>query len=205
MNTGIRVCVRWVVVPTLALGGLIGATAASADDGNEAWVRRRTAAKPVPRSHHHGRAAAGHGSPGFQGFGLGYHLGYGYGGDALGVEAFGGYPFYGGPGYPHPAPRLRRMGGINPFAYYGGPGYATPESPNYFSGVGPLVVDRPVVTTVPRPGEADHATSFGPFTGTVPYAESRFAPMTSAAAGGAVSGASNARPAPPRDDAAPSE
>ena len=41
--------------------------------------------------------------PGFQGFGLGFHRGYGYGGDALGVGAEGGYPFYGGPGYPHPA------------------------------------------------------------------------------------------------------
>src|SRR5512135_3687906 len=58
--------------------------------------------------------------PGFQGFGLGYHRGYGYGGDALGVGAGGGYPFYGGPGYCHPWPALRRIGGITPFPFYGG-------------------------------------------------------------------------------------
>ena len=64
--------------------------------------------------------------PGFQGFGLGYHLGYGYGGSALGVGADGGYPFYGGPGYPHPWPTLRRIGGITPFPFYGGPGGPMP-------------------------------------------------------------------------------
>ena len=64
---------------------------------------------------------------GFQGFGLSYHLGYGYGGNALGMTDNGGYPFYGGPGYPHPWPRLRRCGGITPFPYFGGPGYPSPE------------------------------------------------------------------------------
>ena len=65
--------------------------------------------------------------PGVQGFGLGFHLGYGYGGDSLGVGADGGYPYYGGPGYPHAWPCLRRIGGIMPFNYYGGPGQPTPE------------------------------------------------------------------------------
>ena len=72
--------------------------------------------------HVHGRSGygtLGYGAPGlypgFHGFGLGYHLGYGYGGDALGVGADGGYPLYGGPGYPHCEPRLRRIGGITPF------------------------------------------------------------------------------------------
>ena len=38
--------------------------------------------------------------PGFFGFGLSFHPGYGYGGNGLGVGAYGGYPCYGGPGYP---------------------------------------------------------------------------------------------------------
>ena len=59
--------------------------------------------------------------PGYQGFGLSFHRGYGYGGYALGVGAEGGYPFYGGPGYPHTWPRLNRFCGITPFPYYGGP------------------------------------------------------------------------------------
>src|SRR5436305_1611543 len=74
--------------------------------------------------------------PGFQGFGLGYHLGYGYGGDALGVGVDGGYPFYGGPGYPRCDPRLRRIGGINPFPHFAGPGFPTPEHPNLYGGAG---------------------------------------------------------------------
>ena len=96
----------------------------------------------------------GYGTPGlyagFQGFGLGYHLGYGYGGDALGVGVNGGYPFYGGPGYPHPGPTLRRFGSITPFAYFGGPGAPTPECRNYFGSVGPLFTDRPVVESRAR-------------------------------------------------------
>ena len=43
--------------------------------------------------------------PGFYGFSLKFHPGYGYGVGALGVGADGGYPFYGGPGYYHPGPR----------------------------------------------------------------------------------------------------
>jgi hypothetical protein len=117
--------------------------------------------------------------PGFQGFGLGYHLGYGYGGDALGVGAFGGYPFYGGPGYPHPWPRLRRLGRINPFPYFGGPGYPTPECPNFYGNVGPLVPDRPVIT-IGKP--SDYVDGYGPATGVLPYPESFFAPFTVRAA-----------------------
>src|SRR3954463_14895548 len=83
--------------------------------------------------------------PGFQGFGLGYHLGYGYGGKAYGVGPDGGYPFYGGPGYPHPGPPLRRFGRIPPFPHYAGPGYPTPDCPNYFGPTGPLVADQAVV------------------------------------------------------------
>src|SRR5262245_47937450 len=93
-----------------------------------------------------GGGTLGYGPPGvfdgFQGFGLGYHLGYRYGGDALGVGAEGGYPFYGGPGYPHKEPRLRRLGRIVPFCYFGGPGYPTPDHPNFFGGFGPLVPDQ---------------------------------------------------------------
>jgi hypothetical protein len=77
--------------------------------------------------------------PGFQGFGLSFHLGYGYGGYGLGTGAFGGYPNYGGPGYP--------CNGI-PFQ---------PEA------TGPLRVKRPAVLTS-DPGPLD----FGPFTGAPP-------------------------------------
>ena len=120
--------------------------------------------------------------PGFQGFGLSCHLGYGYGGDALGVTANGGYPFYGGPGYPHPWPCLRRFGRISPFPYFGGPGYPSPEHPNFFGGVGQLVVNPPVVPVASDPGDLGYAGGFGPFTGTLPYPESFFARFTAAAA-----------------------
>ena len=125
--------------------------------------------------------------PGFQGFGLGYHLGYGYGGDALGVGAEGGYPFYGGPGYPHPAPTLRRIGGINPFPDYMGPGYPTPDHPNYYGGVGSLIPEQGVVTVVNEVGEPLNASDYGSATGSVPNAEALFAPFTARAAAGAMS------------------
>jgi hypothetical protein len=121
---------------------------------------------------------------GFQGFGLGYHLGYGYGGNSLGVGADGGYPFYGGPGYPHPWPRLNRLCGINPFSYFGGPGYPTPECPNYFGGFGPLAPDRPVVIVEFDSRIPFAPSGYGPYTGAVPDAEARFAPFTAQAATG---------------------
>jgi hypothetical protein len=122
----------------------------------------------------------GYGSyPGLYGFGLKFHPGYGYGGNALGVGVFGGYPYYGGPGYPHPETCLRRCGGITPFLYYGGPGYPSFEFPNYYGGVGPLAVDRQVVTIADQPGPG-YGTSFGPFTGAFAYPETMFAPYASA-------------------------
>lgn len=130
--------------------------------------------------------------PGYQGFGLGYHLGYGYGGDALGVGADGGYPFYGGPGYPHCAPQLRRIGGIVPFPYFGGPGYPTPDHPNFYGEAGPRVPDRPVVTVVTEDGQPVRATDYGNFTGAVANAEAQFAPFTARAA----AGVSSMRPTP---------
>ena len=65
-------------------------------------------------------------------------------------------------------PRLRRIGGITPFPYYGGPGYPTPDHPNFFGGVGPLVPDQPVVTIATDRGDPVDATDYGPFTGSVP-------------------------------------
>jgi hypothetical protein len=121
--------------------------------------------------------------PGFQGFGLGYHLGYGYGGDALGVGSGGGYPMYGGPGYPHPWPKLRRIGRATPFYYYGGPGFPTPDHPNYFGAVGPLVIDQPVISTSGNYNDPSVATSFGIYTGALPYPDSAFAPFTAEASG----------------------
>lgn len=118
--------------------------------------------------------------PGFQGFGLGYHKGYGYGGSALGVGAEGGYPYYAGSGYPGVTPPLRRFGPITPFRFNGGPGYPNSCYPNVFAAVGPLGVDPPVVL------QADgHEQDFGSFTGALPYPESRFAPYTKDAATGA--------------------
>jgi hypothetical protein len=145
---------------------------------------------------HHARRGSGLGTsgygapglyPGFQGFGLGYHLGYGYGGDALGVGADGGYPFYGGPGYPNCDPRLWRCGGINPFPYHGGPGYPTPDHPNYFGGFGPLVVDQPVIRIADDKGYRYDDEVFGPFTGGVANAEAQFAQFTVRAAAGSAS------------------
>ena len=118
--------------------------------------------------------------PGFQGFGLRYGLNYGYGGGkALGVGAEGGYPFYGGPGYPHPAPTLNRLSGITAFPYFGGPGGPTPTCPNYYAETGPLVPDQPVVQFEAGPNDADPATAYGAFTGVLNYPERTFAPFSS--------------------------
>jgi hypothetical protein len=126
----------------------------------------------------------GHGAPGlhpgFYGFGLGYRLGSGYGGSALGVGADGGYPFYGGPGYPHGEPPLRRLGGISPFPYDGGAGFPSPGHPNYFGGIGQLVASQQVVTIGSDLGSA---TDYGPFTGVLPYPDTLFAPFTAPASG----------------------
>ena len=126
--------------------------------------------------------------PGFQGFGLGYHLGYGYGGAALGVGAEGGYPCYGGPGYPHPEPTLRRIGGITPFLHFAGPGYPTPDQPNFFGGVGLLVSEQQVVTIASEGGGSIGSTDYGGFTGGVADPEAQFAPFTTRAAAGAGGG-----------------
>jgi PDZ domain len=95
------------------------------------------------------RAPLGYGPPGdhpgFYGFGLSFHPGYGYGGNALGVGAFGGYPCYGGPGYP---------------SHYGYPKFAYP----YYEGIGQLLYDQPVVIT-----ELMDAGDFGPYTGASSY------------------------------------
>ncbi len=128
--------------------------------------------------------------PGFPGFGLSFHAGYGYGGKGLGTGALGGYPFYGGPGYPHPAPVLRRCGGITPFLFYGGPEYPRFGYSNFFTEVGPLII-RPPVAVIVTHGEIGYSGNFGPFTGTLPYPDKYFAPFVEAAAvGGAPDGVS---------------
>ena len=138
---------------------------------------------PPKRAIGHGRprvrslGTLGYGPPGlhdgYQGFGLGYHPGYGYGGDALGVGIDGGHPFYGGPGYPHPAPVLRRFGPITPFPYCGGPGSPTTDRPHLFGPVGPLVHGDDVVHV-----EGDSPGGYGVFHGSLPYPESAFAPFS---------------------------
>jgi hypothetical protein len=138
--------------------------------------------------------------PGYDGFGLRYHPGYGYGGHGRGVGAGGGYPFYGGPGYPHPAPPLNRLGRLEPFPYYGGPGHPSPGHPHFFGGVGPLVVDPPVIE-VGSPGDLGHSSGFGPYTGARPYPETLFAPYSSADATLGLSRPE--RPTPEASSAAP--
>jgi hypothetical protein len=128
----------------------------------------------------HGHGGLGYGTlgydrsglyTGFYGFGLSFHLGYGYGGKALGVGAFGGDPFYGGPGYPS--------------CSYG-----------RFSGVpAPLVVDPPVALEAFDRSERTFPSDYGPFTGAIPYPETLFAPYAAAAAStGSSTGASSPPP-----------
>jgi PDZ domain len=175
-------------VLALALGiGVFSDRSAVADD-NELASMSQTAG--------HGHDGSGYGIlgyggfglyRGFHGFGLSYHLGYGYGGQALGVGVAGGYPFYGGPGYLHDAPVLNRFGPIAPFAYCDGPGY-----PYSFTHPGQLAVDRPLAFSGDAYGQGyPFDVGFGPFTGAIPYPESLFAPYTAAAA---RSGSSTNRP-----------
>ena len=135
--------------------------------------------------------------PRFLGFGLSYHLGYGYGGSGVGVGSHGGYPFYGGRGYPHGEPVLNRFGKITRLPYYGGPGYPHDGHSNYFEGIGPLVVNRDVIK-VGEDNDLSHVSDYGPFTGALPYPESLFAPYTAGDAGtGSSTGASSSEPSPP--------
>jgi hypothetical protein len=177
------------VALAVTIGSFVGTTA-RADEGVVQGVFHQGQLHP-------GQGTLGYGGyglyPGLPGFGLAFHPGYGYGGTALGVGVYGGYPFYGGPGYPHPDPCLRRFHGIMPFLYYGGPGYPTYEHPHFYGGIGPLVVDRPVVTIADQPAPGDtYGSSFGPFTGRRPYPETLFAPYVDAAS---MAG-SGARPSP---------
>lgn len=126
----------------------------------------------------------------FQGFGLSYHLGHGYGGDSVGVGPVGGYPFYGGPGYPHAEPKLRRLGKISPTVYQGGPGDPCQGNFNRFQGVGPLVARRNIVEV----GDMGQSSGFGQFTGTLPHPDSLFAPYSGDVAAPTTT-ASNTRPA----------
>jgi hypothetical protein len=129
--------------------------------------------------------------PGLYGFSLRWHPGYGYGRYALGVGADGGYPLYGGTGYPHEPPHLRRFGPTEAYAYHGGPGYLISGWSNFFQDIGGLVVDKPVVSIgepgdygyVGANGERNPGADFGQFTGALPYPETYFAPNAAAATG----------------------
>ncbi len=161
---------------------------------------------------HNGAGGPGYGTlgygppgvvPGYYGFSLKYHPGYGYGKKALGVGAFGGYPYYGGPGYPHPWPHLRRFCGVAPFPYYGGPGYSGFGYCNFFDEPGHLVVNEDVVTEGGRSDAGSEGgygfgsggpSDYGIFTGAIPYPESYFAPYTAAAA---AMGSAAPRPSTP--------
>ena len=181
------------IVLALAGLGVSGASAVASDDvpagaAPGSVVCARCGKVHSGSGHHRAKGAGmlGYSPAGFQGFGLGYHLGYGYGGNALGVGVDGGYPFYGGPGYPRCDPRLRRIGGINPFPHFAGPGYPTPEHPNFYGGAGaPLVPDQPAIRIESVPGAPIAGSDYGSFTGGVPDPEARFAPFTARAAAGA--------------------
>jgi hypothetical protein len=189
---------------------VVSASACRADGGPMAAAVCPTCHKAHAGRHGHdgpGVGTLGYGKPGlypgFQGFGLGYHPGYGYGGAALGVGATGGDPYYGGPGYPHPWPKLQRHGGIAPFPLYTGPGFPTPDHPNYFGGIGPLVPDQPVVTVEPEPSRPAYTGDYGGFTGMVPYPETTFAPFVSIAATAGSSGRAGSANAPTNTVTAP--
>ena len=150
--------------------------------------------------------------PGWYGFSLRWHLGYGYGRYALGVGADGGYPFYAGPGYPHDPPKLRRFGPARPIAFYGGPEYPRYGYSNFFTHVEGMVIDKPVVT-IGEPGDYGYVNEngdvypgrdFGSYTGALPYPETLFAPYASEAAATGSSGAEGAaKPATPPYHAPP--
>ncbi len=118
--------------------------------------------------------------PGFYGFGLAYHPGYGYGGNGLGVGTQGGYPCYGGPGYP--------------FKY----GYPRFTPTPFYEGIGQLYYDPPVVLS-----DLIDAGDFGPYTGASAYAYTHPTYTAEAAATGSFvpdvyslpdTGATNANP-----------
>jgi hypothetical protein len=166
----------------LALGACVLAGPRIAAEGG--WFDRAGKKAGHAASSHHAQEMSAHGTlgygppgihAGFQGFGLGFHPGHGYGGGGLGVGADGGYPFYGGPGYPQCGPPLLRHKGIAPFPYHAGPGFPTPGHPNYFGPVGPLYADPPVVRPMGAP-EGD----YGQFTGVLPYPENTFTPFPTA-------------------------
>jgi hypothetical protein len=123
--------------------------------------------------------------PGLYGFSLRWHPGYGYGKYALGVGADGGYPFYGGPGYPHEPPHLRRFGPAAPYPYLGGPDFPILGWTNFYQDIGGLEITKPVVGIgepgefgyVGKNGEYGAGNDFGHFTGAIPYPETMFAPF----------------------------
>ena len=77
--------------------------------------------------------------PGFPGFGLSFHKGYGYGGNALGTGPSWRLSIFWWPRISASRTVLRRFGGIAPFLFYGGPGYPRCGYSNYFTEIAPLV------------------------------------------------------------------
>lgn len=154
-----------VLVVALGICGLSGSSSEARAEGHDG----------IGHEDQIGSASGGRNLyPGNYGFGLKYHPGYGYGGAGIGVGPFGGYPFYGGPGYPPQDPPLRRFGRISPMLYHGGPGYSTCDHPNYFGIVGPLTVNRSVVEV----GDQRASGDYGPYTGALPYSTRFFSPYS---------------------------
>ena len=169
--------------------------------------------------------------PGFYGFGLSFHPGYGYGGYGLGVGGTGGDPFYGGPGYPcggqlydgGPAYTGQPAALIRPDYPYGGP--TTPAEAN--TGMAPEDANRGDSLLGPgtpyfgyNSGEGRHMPpplgdyhgylgGFGPFTGASSYPFTHPSYTAAAAAAGSVfdpfsnAGASEGIPGPGGGPAGP--
>ncbi len=156
----------WCLVPGLIL---LSQSASYAGDDPSTHVQK-SAQMTVPATGTLGYGPPGL-FPGYQGFGKRFHPGYGYGGDALGPGAFGGYPFYGGPGYPQHNPVLRRFSkSIVPFPYFNGNGLRTVYSPS-----GRLVPNPPVAQIEATLG---YSGGYGGYSGAIGYPERKFAPFT---------------------------
>jgi hypothetical protein len=166
----------------------------SGDAAVHAWINEQSV---VFRDRNHramGYGTLGYGGaglyPGFYGFGLSFHLGYGYGGWGLGVGAGGGYPNYGGPGYPHcgslydgpPAGLVQIDGGmVYGRVQAGGAGYPSPARTGAQQ-PGP-VDDRRGAGAV---SVAANLGDYGPYTGATLYPFTHRTPTAEAAATGTV-------------------
>jgi hypothetical protein len=164
------------------------------DAALHAWINEQRVAFRARGHRGLGYGTLGYGAaglyPGFYGFGLSFHLGYGYGGFGRGVGAGGGYPCYGGPGYPYcgslydgpPADLVQDSVGAGSGSFPG----ASPSSPSPAGtgapGTAPLN-DRRGAGAV---AGAAYLGDYGPYTGATLYPFAHRTPTAEAAATGTV-------------------